>query len=101
MDGQRNDRLGRAGQFRQQFEHRRQILRPIWSNANRDPDFYGNPDTHCYCNADSDCDSNSYSNSNCNSDPNSASSNANANTNPNAKAGDAWKYLDSTTSRDR
>jgi len=28
------------------LEHRREILRPIWSNANRDPDFYGNADTH-------------------------------------------------------
>jgi hypothetical protein len=42
------------------FEHRRKILRPIWSNANRDPDFYGIADTHCYCNADSDGDSNRY-----------------------------------------
>jgi hypothetical protein len=35
------------------LEHRREILRPIWSNANRDPDFYGNADTHFNCNRDS------------------------------------------------
>ena len=42
------------------FEHRREILRPIRSNANRDPDFYGIADTHCYCNADSNGDSKDY-----------------------------------------
>jgi len=43
--------LGRRSSH-QPFEHRREILRPIWSNANANPDFYGNPD--------SDGDSNSY-----------------------------------------
>ncbi len=41
MDRQRNDRLGRTGRFRQQFKHRRQILRTI-----------------CFANAYSDCNSN-------------------------------------------
>jgi hypothetical protein len=61
LDLQRNDRLGRR-RSHQRFEHRREILRPIWSNANRDPDFYGNADTHFNRNADThfngDTDSN-------------------------------------------
>ena len=59
LDLQRNDRLGRR-RSHERFEHRREILRPIWSNANRDPHFYGNADTHCHCNADSNGDSNSH-----------------------------------------
>ncbi len=47
MDRQRNDRLGRTGRFRQQFKHRRQILRAI-----------------CFANAYSDCNSNSDCNRN-------------------------------------
>ena len=65
VDGQRNDRLGRAGQFRQQFEHRWQILRAIcfadaYSNrkSNRDSDSNADRNTHRYINAHCDCHSN-------------------------------------------
>ena len=50
LDVQRNDRLGRR-RSHECFEHGREILRPIYSNA----------DTHRYGNADSDGDSNSNS----------------------------------------
>jgi hypothetical protein len=42
------------------LEHRREILRPIWSNANRDPDFYGNADTHFNRDTNFNCNRNSY-----------------------------------------
>jgi hypothetical protein len=67
LDLQRNDRLGRR-RSHQRFEHRREILRPIWSNANpdtdfnRDANFNGNRNsyTHAYANTDGNSDSNGY-----------------------------------------
>jgi hypothetical protein len=53
LDRQRNDRLGRIQ--RQLFEHRREILRAIWSNANSD--------THTDGDTDSNSDRDSYNNS--------------------------------------
>jgi hypothetical protein len=50
LDLRRNDRLGRR-RSHERFEHRREILRPICSNANPNPDFYGNPDTNFNCNS--------------------------------------------------
>ena len=44
----------------QRFEHRREILRPIWSKANRDLGFYGNPDTHFNRDTNFNCNRNSY-----------------------------------------
>ena len=62
MDRQPNDRLGRTGRFRQQFKHRRQILRAIcfanaYANCNSNCD--GNTNTH----ADGDGDRKTYAGS--------------------------------------
>jgi hypothetical protein len=44
MDRQRNDRLGRTRRFRQQFKHRRKILRAIQRDAYSHAYSYGDRD---------------------------------------------------------
>ena len=50
LDLQRNDRLGRR-RSHQRFEHRREILRPIWPYTNTDSYSYpyGDADTYAQC----------------------------------------------------
>jgi hypothetical protein len=65
MEWQRNDRLGRV-QRHHLFEHRRKVLRAIWSNFHAHTDAHGNGNRYAYSNTDrnSHCDTES----NCNAD---------------------------------
>ena len=56
MDRQRNDRLGRRGQRRRRFEHRRAILRG-YTNS----DTHANTYSHGYSYGNSDIHANAYS----------------------------------------
>jgi hypothetical protein len=78
LDGERDDRVGRATLSQPVFKHRREILRRIWAHANADThgnsNAYGYSDADCHCDGDAD----TYA------DPNSASSNPNTYSNFNA-----------------